>query len=250
MIRKLNFTGRRKIERKHIQVTIKNDGEFMSYDTTLNLSEYDFPRDCKVYVEAYLNSAVMRFDHGTVSELKIPEDRKLKILPTTELTLFRIKVVDEATEKNGLIVGLAEAVSPIGVGKNPEKQSILHVDYNDDLEETIFKVSFEGVIPSIKINKRIENGRELVLSDSRFRSLVFPSVVRQIASRLLSTLDDFNEGDGSWQDKWLSYIRNVLGVWNELDDELDSVEEIERLADDACDAYCRIQGWRSKLMNT
>ena len=64
---RLNFTGRRKISRNHVTITVSGIGGIESFTAELQLDRYGFPPTAAVIVEAYRQLELVRFDFGTVA---------------------------------------------------------------------------------------------------------------------------------------------------------------------------------------
>ncbi|MBL0357700.1 MAG: hypothetical protein IPP72_12825 [Chitinophagaceae bacterium] len=201
MIRKFNYTGRKKLKRERINISIIDERPYKSFTATLDLKGLGLSDEARVYIEPYHKSSFMRFSFGTVSNLHTPQNTTLTDIPSTSIIKFRVKVVDE-TRKLGRIMRIADRVKPKNLEESGNRMSILHIDWDKDLDQQIFRVTFpDNDYPRLEINKRIENAKELVKSDLVFRSLVFPVAVRVIAERIALTWkdDEFDEDDSSWQ---------------------------------------------------
>ena len=73
MIRKFNYTGRKKIKRNHIQIDILRDSDdHRLFNASLHLSDMELPANAHVYVEAYHRTAYQRFSFGTAGDRKVP----------------------------------------------------------------------------------------------------------------------------------------------------------------------------------
>ena len=94
MRRRLNSTGRRRIERKNIELSLRaSDKSGPIFDLDLNLEDYSFPPDAQVRVEAWRGHAVQRWDYGTVAALaSVPEEQR-RMTEVPESAQFRIFIV-------------------------------------------------------------------------------------------------------------------------------------------------------------
>jgi hypothetical protein len=79
MIRKINFTGRKKIKRTNVRVDILRDAEGRRlFNLHLDLSDLSrLPSNAHIYAEAYHRTGYQRYDFGSLSTQKSPEDRRL-----------------------------------------------------------------------------------------------------------------------------------------------------------------------------
>jgi len=245
MIRKFNYTGRKKINQAAIKISV-NDDLIRYFDVSVDITEYNLPDHAKVYIEPYFKSSFMRFCLGTVGKISLPEDRYLIDIPQSEVLLFRVKIVDES-KKIGRLLALADRIKPKNLqDSNANKQSILWIDDSRSLGQEIFRLSFDQDFPTLEVNKDIKDIRHVLKRDELFFSLVYPSVVREIAKKIIYELSAFEEGDDSWQSKWLSFIRKTLFV-SYLPDE--TQEEQEEWINDVVSAFCRKYKIRKKFEN-
>ena len=89
---RFNYTGRKKIKRQDIIITIFNSNGILSYDADVDLTDYTLPSEAPVYVEAYRQTSWMRFEHGTVSSLKSQSNNRLSEFDSLDGIRFRVKV--------------------------------------------------------------------------------------------------------------------------------------------------------------
>ena len=95
MIRKFNYTGRKKIRRSDVRIDLLRDDDNRRYfNISLHLADLELPETARVYVEAYHRSGYQRYDFGTAGRLRIPADRTLGGIAASVMPLFRVKVVD------------------------------------------------------------------------------------------------------------------------------------------------------------
>ena len=94
MIRKFNYTGRKKIRRSNVQIDLlRSRNGHRQFNIALQLDDLALPANAHVYVEAYHRSGYQRFDFGTIAHRAIPSDRTLRKFANSALPLFRVKVV-------------------------------------------------------------------------------------------------------------------------------------------------------------
>src|SRR5262245_13663463 len=96
---RLNFTGRRKIEKQHVAVAFRDDPVGSNrnhyFEIALDLASYGLPANAKVFVEAARGLTMMRFDLGEVGALAelTPHQRRLAdFAPDPDGVRFRVKV--------------------------------------------------------------------------------------------------------------------------------------------------------------
>ena len=238
MIRKINYTGRHTISKDRITVRQDLSAGANSFDIDLNIGDLEFPDDAKIYIEPYFKASFMRFDFGTIARKVKPASTELTDIPITDRVLYRVKIVDESNNM-GLILGFADEVMAETSNDHGNKSPLLPVDFND-LGSRIWKLEFreEGPVLAVNCDVRIEKIREIVSKDMKFRSLVYPEVVRQIALNIAKDEDfDFNDNNSSWQHMWLKFFKKSLSITHapisrEVTDGLVWADEI-------ADAFCR-----------
>ena len=72
-IKRINSTGRRKILRGDARIFVRPDPDgVLTFDATIDLTDYGLPDDAHVFVEAYRQTTFMRFPHGTVAAPQPP----------------------------------------------------------------------------------------------------------------------------------------------------------------------------------
>jgi hypothetical protein len=213
MIRKLNFTGRKKIRRTRVRVDLLRDTDGRRcFDIALSLEGMALPAKAHVYVEAYHRTAYQRFDCGQVADLRIPEDRRLLRFSETRQPLFRVKVVDRSRGL-GRILAAVDKVRAQSVDNLPsDAQSLLFVEY-DDLGNAIWQLELEGDWPVLRLNHNADDIGLVASSDRRFLPLVYPEVFRQILVRVL-LIDDHSDPycDDDWPSLWLQLACGLPGV--------------------------------------
>lgn len=236
MLRKFNYTGRRRIPRSRVDIRLKPTGEFPSFDASLDFSGLDLPEDAVVLIEAYDKSSYMRFDYGTVGSLHAPPSRVLNEVQSRDTIFFRVKVVDIST-RHGRVLAVADRLPPARLQEHAsEKESLLGVRFSD-LGEEIWHLDLTGDLPTLELNKELGSLglREMAHSSDSFISLVLPAVVRQIFTQivLLDGDDDFS-GEG-WKRLWYQY---AIGMG--ADPEPGSTDEARAYwINDVVSAFCR-----------
>jgi len=200
MIRRFNYTGRKRIPRSKISLSLNAaSGKTLAFDAVVDLDGLLLPGNATIYVEAYRRAYFRRFPCGTLSEPKFPKNRVLEGLDPDALVLFRVKVVD----KKGRILAVADRIVPRRTEEEQgDKQCLLPVDFVD-LGQSIWRLDLEGDLPILQLNKGIENIREIARSDTFFLTLVYPEVVRQILFKIVVD-EDFTDADADGEDEWMS----------------------------------------------
>jgi hypothetical protein len=243
-IRRINSTGRKKILREDAQILVQKQSDgFLSFDAKLNLSEYDLPPEASVYVEAYRQTNFMRFDYGTVAMPHPPTgtDRRLAEFASREGLLFRVKVTSVG-ERAGLLLAEGDGIPCREEQDEPDKRLPLLPPMPAELGQEIWKISFTATGPFLLINKHVGDWKS-VASSPIFRSLVFPSAIRQVLTQILlvDKESDFEDMQ-SWQSRWLAFAV-ALGAGEpprpDGEDEEDAIDWI----DGAAERFSAVHGW-------
>lgn len=249
MIRRLNYTGRKKISRSKVTARLlAAGGGTYAFDIEFDLSGYDFPADAKVFVEAYNSASYMRFSFGTVAAREEPRDTRLLEVTARPLPKFRLKVVDQR-ERYGLLLGVADKLIPLRPQEElSNKQSLLPVDFSD-LGDQVWRLDLSDW-PVLELNSRIDSIAEVARSGDSFLGLVYPEVVRQILHEIVIVQEQTDPGfdDSDWSSLWLRYVCALPGV----DEPPEGVSEEARTRlkdwiENAVQAFCRSRQARRRF---
>jgi len=249
MIRRFNYTGRQKIERSRVGISLSRseDGGAV-FDADLQMGGLDVPLEGHVYVEAYYRASFMRFDFGTVANPVKPANRRLTDIGG-EVVFFRVKVVDP-TGEHGRILAEADGVTPRQPGLAPDnRKCLLHVNFKD-LGEEVWRLALDNPMPALEVNDRIENIRDIILTDRTFQSLVYPAAVREILQRILIIDEhDATEDDGEWASLWLKFVGRFHPIDPPPLDPDSDADRQKRLdwIEDAVRGFCRFAGARENF---
>lgn len=210
MKRKLNYTGRKRIERERVSINlIRQNGRVVSFVLNrLDIDDLHMPGDARIYVEAYYRTELKRFDFGTVANRTYPSSTTLADLAYPENLKFRILVVDPA---DGRVLAHATGITP---EEPAERRSILPVEFKD-LGSEIWRVEYEGEedSPILCINNRIPNIQNIAKQDPQFLIYVYPAVVREILTHMVfvEEVDSVTDPSIGWHNDWIKFSIN-LGV--------------------------------------
>lgn len=238
MIRKFNYTGRRKIPRSNVSIELRTleDGVF-SFEASLSLIELHLPREAEVTVEAYRGTSLMRFTFGTVGDLIAPANKVLERLPPGGIPLFRVKAV-----LDGRIIALADRIVPrIDASESKDRLCLLPVEFIE-LDDLVWRLDMSDSQPILQVNSSIEGIRETVRSDSIFFALVYPEIVRQVLRHILVT-ENYGDEEGDpddWQSNWIRFAQELPEVSQLPARNLVTFEQDkEYWIDEAVRAFCR-----------
>lgn len=210
MKRKLNYTGRKRIERERISISLnRQNGSIISFNLKrLDIDALRLPPEAKILVEAYYRTELKRFDFGTVARITKPQDLTLTDLAYPENLKFRILVVDPLDSR---ILAHATGIFP---ERPAERRSILPVEFKD-IGNQIWRVEYEGEggSPILCINKKVPNIENIAKQDQQFFIYVYPAVVREILMHMIfvDRVDSVTDPAVDWHRDWLRFSE-TLGI--------------------------------------
>jgi hypothetical protein len=249
MIRRLNYTGRKKIPRSRITVRLiaLDEGPY-AFTAEFDLSGFNFPNDADVFIEAYNIGSYMRFPFGTVGQRRDPTDTRLVDISSRPLPKFRLKVVDQR-KRHGLLLGVADKLIPLRPQEDmANKQSLLPVDFCD-LGDRVWKLDLSDW-PVLELNNRIDGIGEAARSGESFLGLVYPEILRQILNEIVIVQDETDPGfdDSEWTSLWLRYVCSLPSV-SEPPSGASEEARARRIEwiEDAVAAFCRSRQARQRF---
>jgi len=210
MIRRLNYTGRKKILREDVRIAVTRRERLPSlFKATLSLADYDLPADARVFIEAYRQTTWMRFDAGTVA---IPSQEEFELVEFGEPdgVLFRVRV-RSPRESDARVLAEADQISGATEGESAAepRESLLPVK-GEDLDDLVWALETDPR-PLLKINSRLGNWRA-VARHPAFEALVLPAALRLILKEAVGQ-EGADAGDAAtWWGQWLRYASRLPGA--------------------------------------
>ena len=202
MIRRYNYTSRKKIPRERAKV-ILHEGNPSSFDAAISLDDLGLPDDADLILVANRTSRSQRFRYGRVGAIRQPDDRRLTEIGGTPT--FRLLVVESGG--SGRLLGVANRI-PIhreeGEGGDG-LQSLLWVQ-EADIGDEVWRTDF-AEHPTLYLNRNIPDISAAVRSDEKFRSLIVPEMFRSLLKHMLLVEEyDPEDDDGKWAD-WVTLVK-------------------------------------------
>jgi len=210
MIKRVNFTGRRRIPQRHAKIEIP-DGKPPTFNAAIDLDGMQMPSKAKVFLEAISvgSTLVRRFDFGTVGAIEVPKDRSLDGFDPDHV-LFALKVVDQS-ERIGRILGAAQNIRPERIGNDEpsESKGILPIVESDELGQQLWDLDFREHFVCLRVNKNIPGLKDRAHWDSTVYSLVYPAVVREVLRKAIEWGAEYDEQSDHWAVLWLRFGRDL-----------------------------------------
>ena len=252
MIRRFNYTGRRRIRREDVRIAVRSDDSGLPiFSANLSLDRYKLPGEAHIVLEAYRSmTSYMRFPWGTVRQPVPHQNRRLSDFGTADGVLFRVKVVESPDQTNGRpprVLALADQLRPQRFDEE-QGQSLSLIDVVPSEINEIWRVDFpeDGGEPVLQVNQHlVERHHELVRTEE-FISLVLPQVLRIVLTQILviEKVDPYEDRD-DWRSLWHRFARTLPGVGDAPHpakgegDTPENVDELEVWISNTVDAFAR-----------
>lgn len=212
MIRRFNYTNRVRIRRKDVMITLRNQNGENRFDADLSkLSNYDFPPESLIFLEAYRQTNWMRFEYGRVGALIPPKNLCLAQFGSCEGVLFRIKIT--AVDDSHRLLAEADAIPLVMPDQEEgEREPLLPVIPSKELDDEIYRLDFSGDRPVLLINSEVGSYKNIGRSPA-FLSLVIPAILREILTRIIIIDKQMEEEDmEDWHSRWIRFIKQFPGI--------------------------------------
>jgi hypothetical protein len=238
MKRTFNYTGRRKIGRKEVSITIRQDKSGWVFDADLRLADYHFPRTAEVWVEAHRQNLWMQWAWGTVSALRVPADRRLTEFDVPDGLLFRVRVVQPPGQEHHKLLGEADGIPFVKAGEASDQRRHLLEPVPDALDQQLWKLDFASDPPRLLVNKDVKPSWKEMARSPSFVALVCPEVLRQVLARALFH-EEWTEDseEGGWPADWVRFAKNLGGLGDVPP--LNMQAEREGWIEEAVAGFCR-----------
>ncbi len=243
MIRRLNYTGRIKIHRSDIKLATREANGAFSFDASLKLIDYELPAEALVFVEAYRQTTWMRFPFGTVANLQPPANRELNEFESVEHIKFRVKVTQALDEH--ILLAVADRIPLALPSEDADCESILPV-HPRELGDELWQVEMVDE-PCLLVNKSATPDWRQLTQSPLFVSLVYPAVLRQILTHVLSEGHRDTDDENEWRSKWLRFATLMPGVDPDIPGKDDGEDAAMRWMEDAVAGFARKLALKEKF---
>lgn len=212
MKRTINSTGRLRITRSMVSFDITRTltGLPASFTAHLEgLADLGLPHEASVIVEPYFRTSGLRFNYGTIGEIKPPSNTSLTEIDKGGEILFRVKVID-ATGHIGRLLASGHrmpANAPLQPGDQAGIKPLLPAK-PEWLGERIWDISVADTDrPYLLVNNRIPDLAHKIKSDPVLRGAVFVEAFRKVLVHML----DPESADLEWIASWKVFL-TALGL--------------------------------------
>lgn len=244
MRRRVNSTGRKRIERQHVRITLGSDALGRPLVTAkFRLDDLKLPGDGRIFLEAYRHGFVERLPYGTV---KSPSAEGASVLEELgpEGVLFRVKIVDPGS---GKMLALGRR---LGAGDDTQPRQELFRVKLGDLRQEVWCVRLNDLAaPTLLLNNRIPDIASR-FRRSDFRAHVLPAAMRMVLLELWRTdqePDEDEPADASWARRWWDFAEALAGEESpDVNDPTRMLDWIDR----ACAAFAARHGLTDKLLDS
>ena len=234
--RRIHFTGRQRLTAQDVGIILHNEAVPLAFQIShLSLQRHDLPEDALVRVEAYRRTTYMRFDLGTVADLRSPGRLELTEFALPDAIRFRVKVTSVAGDIAGQLLAVGDHIRPAWTDSGQE--SLLPVRPDSSLDQEVFRLIFDDE-PMLLINDKVTQWRALSL-DEHFVSLVYPTALRTILARILHDDRADSEESEDWRALWIRFAKGHSGISDPPDDEGEHDLSINDWIDDVVVAFCK-----------
>ena len=209
MIKRVNFTGRRRIARSRIAIDA-TDGPPRRVTAAIDLAGASLSPDAAVVLEATSagSNVVERIECGMVHQLRPPTNYLLREVEG-ENVYFTLKVIDRQ-ERIGRILGIAEYLRPDRAGSQSTggRRGILPIEPHD-LGQELWRLEFKDQDVVLYVNDKVPELKDRARSDPLFYAAVYPQVVRHVLAQAIKEDVDIDEDEDRWPVLWLRFGRDL-----------------------------------------
>lgn len=243
MKRRFNHTGRKRIEQSSCAINVVDgkDG-VQSFSASINLDGLGLPGNSRVYIEAYVKNSSMRFDLGTVSEMRLGDIHELTEMDVGGAVLFRVRVVDES-ELVGKILASANRLRPSG-DQHPEGRRAILPIRSTDLGSEVWKLEIDvDTGPVLCVSNRLPGLKDQVKSDPLYAALILPHVVRMVVMNIVSNRSIDVE---DWTGDWSTWVHAEFGL--DLAVMIEDEQAVDDLGDEVASSFAMRHDFLNKLL--
>lgn len=247
---KSNPTGVIEIDKSRVNIVLNRDHN-QSIDSfsirKLDLSDLDIPQDSVIFIIAYSNLFEKRTKIGKVSRPELIENIKIESNDGTRM-VFRIIIRER---EGNLILASAEGIQGISDAEEPNRTSLLPLEYTN-LGEKLWEVKLaEGNKPHLLVNEDGDLGLRQKITDKD--PLFYGSIVSQAfeAGLIYLALNPAPDEDESlWQNVWCRFIRDHGYDEPPFIDDISDIDSVYKWANVISAAFANDIKFATSLVNS
>ena len=247
MKRTFNYTERRRIDRKHVQIRLVDyTPEGTTIEVSAELSEFNFPVTAKVFIEAHEESTFARRELENPFDPFWHDQFLLDEMVVNDSTKFLFRVVE--AETTGRLLGFAENIPLV----NPadlitEQDALLPVKWGQTGQEVWRLDCDHNLGPTLYLSKELQENFAQFATDPIFVACVVPQAFRQILHFALSGDDEHDVHDPeSWFHEWYRWMMSLSElkpIASRLDDGIED-DDLENWINEAVDGFAKMRSNR------
>jgi len=236
-IRKLNYTGRKKILHSDVSIVIEpNDSRYYDIRAEMRLDSYGFAEDAAILIEAYHQTRYERYDAGHVGAPRLPFESTLTQFVDGDPVLFRVKVVGTG-QSAGLLLGEAKELRPELHGGAGSRIPLLPAKAVD-LGNRPWHLNLDDA-PVLEVNSRFGSQWAELPTSWEFSILAYPAILQRVLERIvLENETTPNDDMTDWEQLWLRFGQDLPGSSPFPDSLHDGVEAKEEWIESVVEAFC------------
>ena len=209
MKRRINSTGRRRIERRHVAIGLQRmpGQDRPRVNAEFALDELNLHPSAAIVIEAYAKDLAERFAWGTVARPGPERSPLLSELPPRGVS-FRVKIIDPASQR---ILALARRLRPTGENDESGGRSELFRVRAVPLGEELWRVVIEeDDAPILELNADVPDVRAR-FREPGFRAAILPPAMRTVLLALSDDEEDQDDDAESWSQRWFRFAGDLAG---------------------------------------
>jgi hypothetical protein len=207
--RRINSTGRRRIERRHVAIRLQRmpGHDRPRVDAEFALDELEIDPSAAIVIEAYAKDLAERFAWGTVTRPRPEGIPWLTELPPDGVS-FRVKIVDPASHR---LLALARRLRPATENEETGGRRELFRVRTVPLGEELWRVVIEdGDAPILELNADVPDVRAR-FHEPIFRAAILPAAMRTVLLALSDDEEDQDDDPDSWSQRWFRFAGDLAG---------------------------------------
>jgi hypothetical protein len=230
--RRINSTGRRRIERRHVEIRLRRPaGEDPRIEVMFHLEDLGLDPSAQIVLEARFKDLAQRFAWGTVAQPGPKSDPQITEVPSDQRIFFRVKAVDPTSHR---LLALARRLYPHGEdGEDGGRGELFRVRTRPLGQELWRVVIAEDGAPILELNGDVPD--VLVrFREPGFRAAILPAAMRTVLLALRDDDEDQDDDPDSWSQRWFRFASALAGEGRPGPDDPD---DVRKWIDQACSGF-------------